>query len=109
MTVPTEKADEISQSYEPLIEAYQGKRDGAALRKICDNVQTLLMRPDWREQLHKTREQMPKQDRGMNAPLSDVILLSQSSSVLESMNLIIQLARFGSLRSAIDNTFEAII
>jgi len=108
MTVPTEKADEISQSYEPLIEAYQGKRDEAALRKICDNVQTLLMRPDWREQLHKTREQMPKQDGGMIAPLSDVILQAQSSSVLESMNRINQLARVGSLRSAMDEAFDAI-
>jgi len=108
MTVPTEKADEISQSYEPLIEAYQGQRDEAALRKICDNVQTLLMRPDWREQLHKTREQMPKQDGGMITPLSDVILQAQSSSVLESMNRINQLARIGSLRSAMDEAFDAI-
>src|SRR5258706_8214801 len=108
MTVPTEKADEISQSYEPLIEAYQGQRDEAALRKICDNVQTLLMRPDWREQLHKTREQMPKQDGGMITPLSDVILQAQSSSVLESMNRINQLARVGSLRSAMDEAFDAI-
>jgi tetratricopeptide (TPR) repeat protein len=107
-TVPAEKSDEIRQSYEPLIEAYQGDRDEKALRKICDNIQTLLMRPDWREQLHKTREQMPKQDGGMITPLSDVILQAQSSSVLESMNRINQLARTGSLRSAMDEAYDAI-
>ncbi len=106
-TVPAEKSDEISQSYEPLIEAHQGQQDEAAFRKICDNVQGLLMRPDWREQLHKTREQMPKQE-GMITPLSEVILQAQSSSVLESMGRINQLARMGSLRSAMDEAFDAI-
>ena len=66
------------------------------------------MRPDWREQLHKTREQMPKQDGDMLAPLADVILQAQSSSVLESMNRINQLARMGSLRSAMDEAYYAI-
>ena len=106
-TVPAEKSDEIRQSYEPLIEAFQGDRDEATLRKICDNIETLLVRPDWREQLHKTRDQLPKQD-GMLAPLSDIILQAQSSSVLDSMNRINQLARVGSLRSAMDEAFDAI-
>lgn len=107
-TVPTDKSDEIRQSYEPLIEAHQGQRDEASLRKICDNIQGLLMRPDWREQLHKTREQMPKSEGSLIAPLSDVILQAQSSSVLESMNRVNQLARKGSLRSAMDEAYDAI-
>jgi tetratricopeptide (TPR) repeat protein len=108
VTVPTDKADEISQSYEPLIEAHQSQTDEVALRKICDNVNGLLMRPDWREQMHRTREQMPKSEGGMIAPLSDVILQAQSSSVLESMSRVNQLARMGSLRSAMDEAFDAI-
>jgi tetratricopeptide (TPR) repeat protein len=66
------------------------------------------MRPDWREQLHKTREQMPKSEGSLIAPLSDVILQAQSSSVLESMNRVNQLARKGSLRSAMDEAYDAI-
>jgi len=66
------------------------------------------MRPDWRDQLHKTREQMPKQDGDIPAPLADVILQAQSSSVLESMNRINQLARMGSLRSAMDEAYDAV-
>jgi tetratricopeptide (TPR) repeat protein len=108
VTVPTDKADEISQSYEPLIEAHQSQTDEVALRKICDNVNGLLMRPDWREQMHRTREQMPKSEGAMIAPLSDVILQAQSSSVLESMSRVNQLARMGSLRSAMDEAFDAI-
>ncbi|MDP1715822.1 MAG: tetratricopeptide repeat protein [Anaerolineales bacterium] len=108
MTVPAEQSDDIRQQYEPLIEAYQGKNDEAALRKVCENINGLLMRPDWREQLHKTREQMPIQEGNMLAPLADVILQAQSSTVLESMNRINQLARMGSLRSAMGEAYDAV-
>jgi tetratricopeptide (TPR) repeat protein len=108
MTVPAEKADEVSQQYEPMIEAHQNQNDEAILRKVCDNVNGLLMRPDWREQLQKTRDQIPKQDGDMVAPLADIILQAQSSSVLESMNRINQLARIGNLRSAMDEAYHAV-
>jgi tetratricopeptide (TPR) repeat protein len=49
-----------------------------------------------------------KQDGDMIAPLADVILQAQSSSVLESMNRINHLARMGNLRSAMDEAFYAI-
>jgi tetratricopeptide (TPR) repeat protein len=55
ITVPAERSDEISQQYEPLVEAHQGQQDETILRKVCDNIDKLLMRPDWREQLHKMR------------------------------------------------------
>ncbi|HMZ08010.1 MAG TPA: tetratricopeptide repeat protein [Anaerolineales bacterium] len=108
MTVPHDHTDDIRQQYEPLIESFQNQKDEDVLHKICDNVNGLLMRPDWREQLHKTRDQMPKQDGDFMAPLADVILQAQSSSVLESMNRINQLARLGSLRSAMDEAYEAL-
>lgn len=107
-TVPADKMDEVSQQYEPLIEAQHSQKDETILRKICENINGLLMRPDWREQLHKTRDQMPKQEGEMIAPLAGVILEAQSSSVLESMNRINQLARMGSLRSAMDEAYHAV-
>lgn len=106
--VPLEKADDLRLSYEPIIEAQQSQKDEAAQKKVCDNIHNLLMRSDWREQLHKTREQMPKSEGGMLSPLADVILQAQSSSVLESINRINQLARLGSLRSAMDEAYDAI-
>lgn len=108
MTVPPDQADDLRQQYEPIIESYQGQTDEAILRKVCDNIHGLLMRPNWREQLYKTREQMPKQDGDFAAPLADMILQVQSSSVLESMNRINQLARMGSLRSAMDEAYDAL-
>lgn len=109
MTVPPAQADDLRQQYEPFIEAQKNQKDELALRKISENINSLLTRPDWREQLHKTREQMPKQEGETLAPLADVILQAQSSSVLESMNRINQLARMGSLRSAMDEAYGAVL
>lgn len=108
MTAPPEQADEIRQQYEPLIESYQNQTEEASLRKVCDNIKGLLVRADWRDQLHKVREQMPKQEGDIPAPLAEMILQVQSSSVLESMNRINQLARMGSLRSAMDEAYDAL-
>jgi tetratricopeptide (TPR) repeat protein len=44
----------------------------------------------------------------MYMPLAEVILQAQSSSVLESINAINQLARSGSLRSAMDEAYDAV-
>lgn len=107
LVVPEEQADEIRQMYEPLLEAQQDQTEENA-RRLCENVESLLMRPDWRDRLHKSREQMPKQEGGMLAPLAEVILQAQSSQVLESINRVHQLARAGSLRSAMDEAFDAV-
>jgi tetratricopeptide (TPR) repeat protein len=106
--VPAEQSDEIRQMYEPLIEAQATEVNEVALKRLCDNINEMLMRKNWRDHLHKSREQMPKQDGGMLMPLAEVILQAQSSQVLESMNHVHQLARAGQLRSAMDEAFQAI-
>jgi tetratricopeptide (TPR) repeat protein len=108
MTTNADQADEVGQMYEPLIESYQSQKDDDVFQRLCDNVSSMLLRADWREQLHKTREQMPKQEGNMPMPLADVILQAQSISVLESINRINQLARMGSLRSAMDEAYDAV-
>lgn len=106
--VPANQADDIRQQYEPIVEAYQQQTDQDALKKACDNIHGLLLRADWRDQLHTIRERMPKQEGNLAAPLADIILQVQSSSALESMNRINQLARTGNLRSAMEEAFDAV-
>jgi len=107
--VPAEKSDEIRQLYEPLIESQEGQKDETVNRRLCENVAKMLMRPDWRDQIHHTREQMRKTQEGETpAPLAEAILQAQNSTVLESVNRVHQLARMGSLRSAMDEAFDAL-
>ncbi|MBI3338679.1 MAG: tetratricopeptide repeat protein [Chloroflexi bacterium] len=109
MTVPAEQADEIRQLYEPIIETQQNQTDDTANRRLCENVSKMLMRRDWRDQAHHTREQMRKTQEGDTlTPLAEVVLQAQSSSVIESINRIHQLARIGSLRSAMDEAYDAV-
>src|SRR5512133_3603458 len=109
MIVPAEQSDEIRQMYEPLIEAQANENDEATLKRLCDNINEMLMRKNWRDDLYRAREQMPKsQDGDMPMPLAEVILQAQSSQVLESINHVHQLARAGQLRSAMEEAFYAL-
>src|SRR5512134_8304 len=109
MVVPAEQSDEIRQMYEPLIEAQATETDETSLKRLCDNVNEMLMRKHWRDHLHQAREQMNRsQDGDMPMPLADVILQAQSSQVLEAISHVHQLARAGQLRSAMEEAFNAL-
>jgi len=107
--VPAEQADEVRQMYEPLVEAQAAQTDEVVLKRICESINSMLMRKDWRDHLYRAREQMQKQQESdMLMPLADIVLQAQSSQVLESITLINQMARAGKLRSAMDEAFHAI-
>jgi tetratricopeptide (TPR) repeat protein len=109
MIVPAEQSDEIRQMYEPLIEAQAMQNDETSLKRLCDNINEMLMRKNWRNHLYKSREQMARsQDGDMPMPLAEIILQAQSSQVLESISHVHQLARAGRLRSAMDEAFQAL-
>jgi tetratricopeptide (TPR) repeat protein len=108
-TLPADQSEEIRETYEPLIEAQQEQNDTDACRRLCENVRGLLMRLDWRDQLLRTRERTQKGDESMAAaPLAEVMLAAHSSGVIESINRVHQLARAGTLRSAMDVAFDAV-
>ncbi len=109
MVVPPEQSEEISQMYEPLIEVQTSQTDHASLKRLCENIEGMLMRKNWRDHLHRSREQMPKlQDGDLPMPLAEIILQAQSIQVLEAINHVHQLARTGRLRSAMEEAFHAL-
>ncbi len=109
MMVTAEEADALSQLYEPLVESQKNQNDDTVNRRLCENVSKLLMRLDWRDQIYRTREQMRKTQEGNTpTPIAEVILQAQSSGVVEAINRIHQLARAGTLRSAMDEAYDAI-
>jgi tetratricopeptide (TPR) repeat protein len=109
LVVPAEKADEIRQLYEPLVEAQASEQDEARLTKLCDNLEEMLHRPNWREHLKKMRAQLPKAGEDSQLlPLAEIIIQAQSSQVIESMTTINQMARSGTLRLAMDEAYYAL-
>ncbi|MEO8354869.1 MAG: tetratricopeptide repeat protein [Chloroflexota bacterium] len=109
MVVPPEQSEEISQMYEPLIEVQASQTDQASLKRLCENIEGMLMRKNWRDHLHRSREQMPRLQEGdLPMPLAEIILQAQSIQVLEAINHVHQLARTGRLRSAMEEAFHAL-
>jgi tetratricopeptide (TPR) repeat protein len=107
--VAPELSDEIRQLYEPILESQTAQKDEGSAKILCENVDKMLMRPDWREHLIKAREQLPKSEGDVPLPLAEIVIQAQSSQVLESINSIHQLARAGYLRSAMDAAFDAVL
>jgi tetratricopeptide (TPR) repeat protein len=106
--VASEDSDAIRQLYEPLIESVAREPDEKSLLKLCDNIQEMLVRLNWRAHLVKLRNEMPKPDAEAVLPLAEILIQAQSSHVIEAINYINQLARSNRLRSAMDEAFQAL-
>ncbi|OQY34661.1 MAG: hypothetical protein B6243_05320 [Anaerolineaceae bacterium 4572_5.2] len=106
MLAPSEQADALRQLYEPLIEAQSQETDDDAHIRLCDNISEMLMRSDWRERLRDARQELPQSDGAM--PIAEILIQAQSSQVLGAMANVHELARRGSMRSAMDEAFQAI-
>ena len=106
-TVPQSRADEVRESYEPFLEAQQGQKDQDVCRQLCENVRGLLMRLDWRDQVQNSRQQSSRGEAAFT-PLAEVMLAAESLGVVESINRVHELARAGSLRSAMDEAYDAV-
>ena len=106
--VAPDQAELILQLYEPLIESVGRENDPLAHSKLCDNVEEMLDRVNWRQHLHKLRTEMPNPD-GQALPLAEIIIQAQSSQVIEAMKTINELARANFLRSAMDEAFHTLL
>ena len=106
--VEPDKSDSIRQLYEPLVEAVGRDLDEKALQKLCDNVQEMLVRLNWRVHLLKLRSEMPQAEADATLPLAEILIQAQSSHVIEAMNYINELARANRLRSAMDEAFQSL-
>lgn len=106
--VAPEQAEMILQLYEPLIESAGHETDAQAHVKLCQNVEQMLMRVNWRQHLLKMRAEMPQSD-GQALPLAEIIIQAQSSQVIEAMKTVNELARGNYLRSAMDEAFHTLM
>jgi tetratricopeptide (TPR) repeat protein len=101
-------ADELRQSYEPLAESLSNETDEAVLRGICNTISTQLVRPDWRQYLMMARKQLPPQaDDLPPMPVSEMILESRGSQVVEAVATVRDLAQRGMVDTAMEEAFFA--
>jgi len=109
LVVPPERADEIRQLYEPLMEAQAKKRNNEELEKLCDNIKALLLQPNWRTLVSQARQQLPQSGDGAPLlPLAEIMTQTQSSQIIQTINTVHQLTQTGHLRSAMDEIFNSL-
>ena len=106
LVVPPEQSAEIRQLYEPLIEEESHQEDPGKKEQLCSNIDQLLLRPNWRGEILKAREQLPKYAEGI-VPVAELLTQAQSGQVIDAVARVRQLARSGYLRSAMDEAFES--
>lgn len=108
-TVMPEHADELSQLYEPMIEAQEREPNAETLEKICDSVSTQLMRPNWRRYLKTARQQLPMESPSSPPlPLAEMLLESRSTQVVEALANVRRLSGMSKLQSAMEEAFHAL-
>jgi tetratricopeptide (TPR) repeat protein len=107
MTVPASQADEVRQLYEPLIDSQARQRDEKVMADLCDNIESQLVTPDWRQSLERARQQLAQQSEG-NLPLAEILLQRHSSQVVESLISIRKMAQKNQPRSAMEEAFYAL-
>jgi tetratricopeptide (TPR) repeat protein len=107
--VPPDQSEELIQSYEPIIAAQTQQEDAEALKKLCINISSQVMRPNWRSYLGTARQQLPKTGTGASLiPLGEILLESGSSQVVEALSRIRRLASHNKINTALEEAYYAL-
>jgi len=104
--VPPDKAEEIMQLYEPILEMQSNRSDKTEIKNICENIISQIYRNDWREYLKTARQQIPPQPEGsLEIPLAEILLETGSSKVVEVLAHIRLLSTQNKIYSAMEEAF----
>lgn len=96
------EADSLREQYEPLIEGIDQENDEKLLQ-LCQNIEDLLLRSNWRKHLTDARQQLPGGSPPM--PLAQILTEAKNAEIVEAMGRINQIARAGHLRSAMEEAY----
>ena len=87
-TVPADQVDNLMSLYEPMIDTFERDADDSGRESVCDNVETQLIRTDWRQHLRGIREEIMGSSESLATPIISVLLQTKSSGLIEAMTSI---------------------
>jgi tetratricopeptide (TPR) repeat protein len=109
MVVEPDQADTIRQLYDPLIEAQMHQTKETDQEKVCNVIEELLNKPDWRAQVAKGRAQLPEiEETSTPLPLAEILTQTKSSQVIEAMSNVHKMVRAGQFRSAMEEAYYSL-
>ncbi|MCL4559319.1 MAG: tetratricopeptide repeat protein [Chloroflexi bacterium] len=107
--VPSDRADELRQLYDPLIDALRMQPDEKSLSAVLENIPAQLLQPNWKETLQAARREMPEEPAGSPPfPLAEMVLQVRTNQVVASLATIRRLAAENLYRSAMEEAYYAV-
>jgi len=104
--VAEDQRDNLHAQYDPMIESVAKKADKEKLVQLCENIDELVARNDWRDRVVKARRQLPSTSTGVGLmPLAEILTEAADTSIVEAIGRINEIARRGHLRSAMEESF----
>lgn len=105
--VSSERVEGLRQQYELLIETFTQGAEEEDLDLLCQNIHEMLMRNNWQAYLKEARAQLPGSSTGSLAmPIAEILILSNSREMLDTIMEINQIAQNGYFRTAMDEAFN---
>jgi tetratricopeptide (TPR) repeat protein len=107
--VPKERADELQQLYDPLIETFSREADAETRQQLSNKLEDLLLDRNWKQKISQARRDMPLDDEdGPPMPLGEVLTDARNRPIYESIATLHAYARAGYPRSAMEEAFHAL-
>lgn len=102
-----EAVEDLISLYEAMIDNLQDQEDDQAYREMCDHVEQILMKPDWRDILREHRDRS-ESGGGTLLPAVEDLVLDRKKQVLDGHQEINQLAEEGYYGAAMEKAFFAL-
>jgi len=108
--VPPEQAEVLGQLYEPLIAQVASDANEETLDRIVENVEQLLVQPDWQQRVRAARQQLDQEARDSDGvlPLADMLIEAQSGRIVEALGRVRALLADGAWGAALEEAQMAL-
>jgi tetratricopeptide (TPR) repeat protein len=107
-TVPADQIDNLMNMYEPIIDSFERDADPGSREAVCDNVETQLIRTDWRQHLCSIREEIMGTTESFATPIISVLLQTKSSGLIEALTTIRNYSENDKPHEALETAFFAL-
>jgi tetratricopeptide (TPR) repeat protein len=107
--IQDEHANDLRQMYDAIIEAEAKQSDPDIKNNLCDTIEDILSRPDWRESLARVRNGFQINLEGAPPiPVGEILSNPKGDQIVNSVRKINDYARSGYMRSAMEEAYFAL-
>lgn len=107
-TVDSSRHTSLREAYVPVLDIPQQISGDKELNDLCNTISSQIYRKDWLNYLNSIRAQLPEVDPKQPAPISELVLKSNNTQVLEAIAHIRALVLERKYDAALEETYYAL-